>query len=270
MSEPQSSAFARKASAQSANAGRMPIQPRRAAAALRRLIADKEDTAQVFEIIECLSGSAIYNGFIRMLSLPEGGRQIYRREELAEKLCDDAWLATFAPGTVGAHYREFINLRSLSADGLVEESRKGVDNDIDAAHPVAWYGRRMRDVHDIWHVLTGYRTDTLGEASILAFTYGQVKNRGIGFIVLTAAFEMTRSHPNLQYARSMLEGWRNGKAAQWLPAQDYDALFAEDLEAARARLNIKSPVRYLSVPLEARNAYRDTDDREIRIARNAA
>jgi len=267
MSTPQFTAPASGA----ATFGRLPLQPLHAFRSLRKLIADKEDTRQVFEIIKALSGRSIFNGYQRMLSLAEGARQAYLRPEIAAKLSDDAWLASFAPGTVGAHYREFINLRSFAADGLVDESRKADDSaDVDSAHPVAWYARRIRDIHDIWHVLTGYRTDTLGEASILAFTHGQVKNRGVAFIVMAAAFEMTRSHPNLQYIRSMLEGYRHGKAAKWLPAEDYDALFAEPLEAARLRLNIAAPKIYESVPLEARNAYRESEDRELNIAGKAA
>ncbi|HVT25969.1 MAG TPA: Coq4 family protein [Rhizomicrobium sp.] len=256
---------------EAATFGRLPLQPLHALRALRKLIANKEETVHVFEIIKALSGKSIFNGYQRMLTIPEGARQAYLRPEMAAKLSDDAWLATFAPGTVGAHYREFINLRSFAADGLVGESRKASDTaDVDSAHPVAWYARRIRDIHDIWHVLTGYRTDTLGEASILAFTHGQVKNRGVAFIVMAAAFEMTRSHPHPQYIRAMLEGYRHGKAAKWLPAEDYDALFAEPLEAARKRLNIQAPVIYESVPLEARNAYRDSEDRELRIAQKAA
>lgn len=251
---------------ETATIGRFPLQPLRAFRALRRLIADKEDTAQVFEIIQSLSGRSIFNGYQRMLTSPEGGRQAYLRIEMAEKLLDNAWLAGFAPGTVGAQYREFIGTRALSADGLVDESRKASDTDVDSAHPVAWYGRRLRDIHDIWHVLTGYRTDVLGEACLLAFTHGQVRNRGIGFIVLAAAYEMTKSHRRQPYARAMLEGWRNGRKAEWFPALDYDALFAEPLEAARVRLNIARPAIYDLVPLEARSAYRDIDDRELRIA----
>lgn len=255
---------------EAATFGRLPLQPIHALRALRKLIANKEETVHVFEIIKALSGKSIFNGYQRMLTIPEGARQAYLRPEMAAKLSDDAWLATFAPGTVGAHYREFINLRSFAADGLVGESRKASDTaNVDSAHPVAWYARRIRDIHDIWHVLTGYRTDTLGEASILAFTHGQVKNRGIAFIVMAAAFEMTRSHPHRQYIRAMLEGYRHGRAAKWLPAEDYDALFAEPLETARKRLNIQAPVIYESVPLEARNAYRDAEDRELRIAKAA-
>jgi ubiquinone biosynthesis protein COQ4 len=50
-----------------------------------------------------------------------------------------------------------------------------------------------------------------------------------------------------------MEAFRHGKAAAWLPAVDYPALFAENLEAARARLKIARPVTYLSIPEDCRD-----------------
>ncbi|MDI1363502.1 MAG: Coq4 family protein, partial [bacterium] len=138
----------------------------RALKAVRRLIADKEDTVQVFEIMRALAGKAIPKGYRRLLSTPEGGRIAYERDEFAARLSDPVWLASFGPGTVGAAYRDFIAPRGLSAEGLAEESRKIAENDVDAPHPLAWYGRRLRDVHDVWHVLTGYNTDALGEVCV--------------------------------------------------------------------------------------------------------
>ena len=46
------------------------------------------------------------------------------RVELAPKLMDDAWLDSFAPGTVGAAYRDFVRSEQLSAEGLAEVSRQ--------------------------------------------------------------------------------------------------------------------------------------------------
>ena len=54
----------------------------------------------------------------------------------------------------------------------------------------------------------------------------------------------------------MLQAWRIGRAARWLPALDYEALFAEPLETARARLNLRPPTVYDRVPAEARAALR--------------
>lgn len=229
------------------------LQPLRAARALRKLIADKEDTSQVFEIMRALSGNSVVKGYRRLISTAQGGRIAYQREEFCERLSDKAWLETFGPGTVGEAYRNFIAPRGLSAEGLAEESRKTADGEIDAPHPLAWYGRRMRDVHDVWHVLTGYGTDGLGEACVVAFSYSQTKSLGFALIAHAGAYQYEKIGNGHPYRKAVMEAFRNGKAAAWLPEVDYVALFGEQLEDARKRLNIKRPATYLSVPEDCRD-----------------
>ncbi len=236
--------------------GTKPIKVLTALKAFRRLAQNKEDTEQVFEIIRALSGNSIRRNFHRMLSTSEGGRQAYLAEELADRMVDREWLAQFAPGTVGARYKEFIAPRNLSAAGLADESRKLGEPDVDAAHPIAWFMRRLRDVHDVWHVLTGYGTDALGEASVVAFTYGQLGNFSLAFLSAGAALELHKAHWAQPYARAIFEGYRHGRSSAWLPAQDYLKLFETPLEAARAQLNLVRPRVYETVPPEARNGYR--------------
>ena len=48
------------------------MQPLRALRAVRRLIADKEDTVQVFEIMRALAGKAIPKGYRRLLTAARG------------------------------------------------------------------------------------------------------------------------------------------------------------------------------------------------------
>lgn len=229
------------------------MQPLRAWRAVRKLIADKEDTAQVFEILAALSGQAIPKGYKRLISTNEGGRIAYRMEEFAEYLSDRAWLESFGPGTVGAAYRDFVAPRGLTAEGLAEESRKVKDSEIDAPHPHAWYARRLRDVHDVWHVLTGYQTDGFGEACLLAFSYKQTKSLGLLLIIDAARREYAKLKLGQPYAEALKEGFRNGARAAWLPALDYPALFAENLESARRRLRIEPPVIYQSIPADYRD-----------------
>ena len=229
------------------------LRPLAALKAFRRLIRDKEDTVQVFRIMQALSGRSVSRGYQRMLSTMEGGRQAFLRDELADKLDDPVWLARFQPGTVGATYRAFREARGFTADGLAEVEREVVPF-IDAPHPVVWYSRRLRDIHDVWHVLTGYQTDALGEACVVAFSYGQTRNLGFAFIGWGAAREIQRENRSIPARRAVLQAWRHGRLARWLPALDYEALFAEPLEAARARLNLRPPTVYDRVPAEARAA----------------
>jgi len=227
------------------------IEPLTALRAFRKLVADKEDTAQVFEIMRALSGRSLARGYNHMLKTQEGGRQAYLAEELASKLDDPVWLARFEPGTVGASYRAFREERGFTAEGLADEARK-IGPQIDAQHPVVWYSRRIRDVHDIWHVLTGYETDALGEACVVAFSYAQTRNLGFAFIGWGAAREIQREVRSVPARRAVWQAYRNGKAANWLPGLDYEALFAQPLEVARARLNVRPASVYHAVPAEVR------------------
>lgn len=229
------------------------LRPLTALKAFRKLIADKEDTRQVFEIMRALSGRSIARGYDRMLKTVEGGRQAFLREELAHHLDDPVWLARFEPGTVGATYRDFRNSRGFTAEGLAEEARK-IGAPVDAQHPVIWYSRRIRDVHDIWHVLTGYETDALGEACVVSFSYAQTGNLGFLAIGWGAAREIQRENRAIPARRAVWQAYRNGRAARWLPGLNYEALFAEPLTVARERLGIRPASIYHSVPTAARSA----------------
>ena len=232
------------------------IDPLRAVRGFRRLVADKEDTEQVFEIMSALSGRSIPNGYMRLLDSEEGGRQAYLAVEFAHRLDDRNWLANLPEGSVGAAYRDFVAARGFTAQGLAEESRKVADTEIDAAHPNGWYARRLRDVHDVWHVLTGYGTDALGEACVVAFSHPQTRSAGFAFIAAGAALEFGKLGKGHPYGRAIWQAWRHGRRAAWLPGLDYEALLAQPLDAARARLRIARPTLYEAVPQEARNGYR--------------
>lgn len=227
------------------------LQWRAALRALGRLLKDKEDTGQVFEIMRALNGTATRDCYLKLMTTVQGGRIAYARDELAAKLMDDAWLDAFAPGTVGAAYRDFIRTEQLSAEGLAEISRMGDDKGVDLQHPYAWMGRRTRDVHDIWHILSGYHRDGLGEACLVAFSYAQTGGLGWALIGLGAA---VRSRGTGQpYAKAIWQGYTRGKAAAFLLGEDYDRLLNEPLEAARKRLNITPATLYNSIPQAARD-----------------
>lgn len=215
-------------------------------AALRRLLADANDTAQVFRIMRALNTGSTKKGYERLLRTAEGGRIAYQRPELAARLSDPAFVNSFPQGSVGAAYASFLDETGYSAEGLAEVSRAD-SADRDAQHPYAWFGRRTRDVHDIWHILTGYRAnDPLGEACLTGFSYAQTGGLGWAMIATGAAVRALRSGAGRE-ARAIWEGYRHGRRAAWLLGEDYERLFAEPLAEARRRLGIAQPAAYHAV-----------------------
>lgn len=221
------------------------IRPFKAMGHMNKLFANKEDTAQVFHIIESLSGNALRRNLDRLLSTPEGRQRFAERRALAPLLDDHAALGPLPMGSVGRAYIDFMTREGLTAKGLVAESeifRKGTkqfDDDL------KWFGDRLRDTHDMYHVLSGYGRDGLGEAALLAFTHGQQPSRGVYFI---AKMAFRRMRKELPASFDLKEVWReareNGLAARKLLDQDILSLLNEPLTEARGRLNIKPPKAY--------------------------
>jgi ubiquinone biosynthesis protein COQ4 len=217
--------------------------------ALRKLLADANDTEQVFRIMRGLNTTSVKKGYARLIGTVEGGRIAYQRVELAQRLSDPAYIAQFGEGTVGGAYAAFLRKTGYTAEGLAAVSRVD-DPRREIEHPIAWYGRRMRDSHDIWHILTGYRADDpLGEACLTAFAFAQTRGLGWAAIALGAAVQSLRSPLRVPVLRALWEGYRNGRRAAWLPGQDYELILAEPLIQARARLGIASPEAYLAVDI---------------------
>jgi ubiquinone biosynthesis protein COQ4 len=228
-------------------------RPRRnwpaAFAALRRLLADKDSTGEVFNIMAALNGDATWRAYHRLLTTVEGGQLAFRREEIAAPLSNREWLASLPDDSLGRAYLAHVEANNISAEGLIEVSSqvmRGVE------HPVAWYGRRIRDVHDLWHVLAGYGTDGLGEACLVAFSFKQTGGLGWGLIAAGAALTSRKAQERHPYVRAIIEGWQRGRRCAWLGQLDYAVLLPQPLEAVRAQLGLAPAHIYNSIPLSAR------------------
>lgn len=223
--------------------------------AAKKLIANPKDTPQVFVIMESLNGKSNASGYKRLLTTKSGGELAYRQVELAATLSKPENLANFSAATVGHNYKKMMTETGYSANGLAEASN--IEGQRSAAeHPHAWYARRTRDIHDIWHVLTGYSPDEpLDEACLVAFSYAQTKGLGWALIALFKIIDCRRLAFGRLQIKAIIEAYRNGKKAKWLPAEDYLSLLQEPLEQARLRLNIQEPIAYLKyrneVPISA-------------------
>lgn len=221
------------------------FRPFKALKHMNRLLADKEDTAQVFHIIEALNGDNLRRIFMRSLSTPEGQARLKERRSLPELLDDHAGLGELPQGSVGRTYIDFMTREGLTAAGLVEESNIRTQGQPEYNDDLEWFGQRLRDTHDMFHVLSGYGRDGLGEAALLAFTHGQHGGRGIIFISKMAFRKMRKEMPRSIDLKAVYdEAHHNGKIAKHIVDQDILALLNEPLEDVRARLNIKPPVAY--------------------------
>jgi len=218
-------------------------RPLRAINNFRKLIKDKENTALVFKIFESLP-SRDFLPRVARLALSDKGEELRRHEPFLPEILDDhAALRRTPKGSLAHAYCDFMEAEGLSAAGLVAEyERAGRPRYPDL---VEWFINRSRDTHDLFHVLTGYGRDALGEACLLGFTYEQNRNMGLLFIAYAGARQIKKvTGTRAPLYAAIKEGRRLGRAAGRIAHQDIAALMREDIEAARARLRIGKPEVY--------------------------
>lgn len=222
------------------------FKPFKAMKHMRALIADKEDTEQVFHIIEALDGSALLKDLNRFAATPEGQKRLEERRYLAPILDEmRPALREYPLGTVGRTYADFMDREGLTALGLVEESEKFKNKRPRFDDTLEWYSNRLRDTHDMLHVLTGYGRDAMGEDALLAFTYSQHKGLGLRFISYMGARQIRREVPSeARVMDVMKEGKRHGAIAAKVPDHDVLAMLDRPIDEVRAELNIGEPVLY--------------------------
>jgi ubiquinone biosynthesis protein COQ4 len=200
---------------------------------------------------DCLP-SAGYAKVLRTFCESASGQMLMEQEPYLPVLLDDHnRLLAMPAGSVAHAYVAFMRAEGLSAAGLVAESEKAKRPRYD--DQAQWFHDRLRDTHDLVHVLTGYGRDPLGEQCALGFSHGQYRAWTDGFLSWAGAFELWRRvKADAPVFAAVREANRIGKAAEPLFAQGILALLAEPLETARARMNIGASVHYA----QAHQAYR--------------
>ena len=218
------------------------MKPLAAFKSMIRLVRNPTHTHEVFTIIRALSGSDLQAGLDRFKSTEFGEKVLRHRLQLRDSLKKQLPMTTLPAGSLGREYQKFVQEENLSADGLEKANDQSLRPEI-MDPDLKLFAARQRDMHDLWHVVTGYGRDELGEACLLAFTYAQNKNRGVGFIAFVGCFKLFAKY-RFNASRAILQGYCIGRDAAWLPGQDWERLLANDLNNVRDQLNIPMASSY--------------------------
>lgn len=228
--------------------GYVQFAPRRALRAARIVADDPDDLPQVFTIIESFSFDTLQRIARRMERTDAGRRVLASRPDIVEKLADREALARMPKGSLAHAYLAFVESEKISAEGIRDAAARGMEHLAELPAPLDFVHARMRDTHDLWHAVTGYHGDVLGEAALLGFTFAQTWNPGIALII-AIALAKTAGAPNGGAAarRTILDGFRRGQRAGWLPGQEWESMLALPLDEVRKQLNLDAPPVYTEI-----------------------
>ena len=225
-----------------------PLVARRA---MKKLRDSPDDTAQAIRVIGALSGNSGKRAFRRFSRSPGGQRILRDKRDLFSVMNDVQRLRAMPEGSLGRAVADWYQLEELSAQGLADASEaafsEGGPRRAQLSSDEDLFSKRLLDLHDVFHVLTGYGRDLLGELAVLAFTIPQIKNAGIAYLVLDV---LKSSGWNSTMGKLIRQAFQRGRRCEWLVDQDWEALFEQPIERVREKLGVGEPPVYEQVRSE--------------------
>lgn len=137
--------------------------------------------------------------------------------------------------TLGGAYARHMKQNELSVDYYQEKAPR---------NRMQFMRQRMRQTHDVWHVLTGFGTDEFEEVGIQGFYAGQFVSSMSGIIAAGAFLKSimrSRFGELGKHMDSFCEGYCAGKRAENLLAVKWEELWGESMDSLRRRYRIDVP-----------------------------
>ena len=129
-----------------------PVRWRRAVRALSRVLANPEQTDQVLVFSSYINAGGNKHRLERFYADPRGQKLYAERRAIDSHTIDLAVLAALPAGTLGHAYATF-----MLSHGLTPNVFDGTPDEIADPH-AAYVVQRMRQTHDLWHVVTNAET----------------------------------------------------------------------------------------------------------------
>ena len=225
--------------------GPNPIRLGEAIRCFGSMVRNPDDTESGARFVHALQGRRNEENFQRFLADPRGLAMVREGRQLIDRIGDRVWLATLPAGSLGRAYLDFVSSEQISADGLREITMR-VDPAYAQLDPARrLFADRVRDLHDLWHVTTGYSRDLVGESLLMVFSQVQLRTRAFPLLTRLAWLANVWRVPG--YARLARQARRRAERAPWLVVQDWEGLLERPLAEVRESLRIGDPPHYQQI-----------------------
>jgi len=200
--------------------------------ALGVLARDPGRLDQVLLLAQTVNAGAVSRAIDLIASDPEGKALLAEQPRIDRAHVDLDALERLPDGTLGREYARFLRDNGITPDVF--------EIPPDVGDPRAAYVMlRMRQSHDLWHVLTGYRPDVRGEILLQAFSYAQTGAPSALIIALfgTLRYGLAFRAPDRRVRpRELRAAYEHGRRAKLLATFRWEQEWATPVAALRDRL----------------------------------
>jgi ubiquinone biosynthesis protein COQ4 len=203
------------------------VRVRRALSALAVLARDHTRLDQVLVFTQAMNHGRLARVASEIESTPEGAALFAEMPRIDRKHVDFDALRALPDGTLGREYARFLDDNGITPDAFEELPAVGDER-------IAFMMLRMRQSHDLWHVLTGYSPDVPGEIRLQAFTFAQTNAPSALVLTIFGTVRWTLAMKG--HVGEVMRAYRRGKATKWLPTFRWEDHWEMPLDELRAML----------------------------------
>lgn len=169
----------------------------------------------------------------------EGFDALARANPMAQQMLEDRYLSPspdvpylsqLKDGTLGREFARYLVDNGLDANLLRESAF--IDAHRKRGDDIGYLAERGFQLHDLFHVLTGYDTTPLGEVRVVSFTVAQVPAPYPAMIIASRPLQMVLYKPQLlpPVMDAITEGWALGRKAKSLIGVHWEEFWEHPLE----------------------------------------
>ncbi len=198
--------------------------------ALARVMKNPDETDQVLLFSNYVNAGTMGKRLAKFYADPRGAQLYAEHRAIDSHTVDLDELAALPAGTLGHAYASFLRARGFTPD-VFEGPPPGV-SDPRASYLI----QRVRQTHDLWHVVTGHDTNPSGEIALQAFTFGQLGAPSTFILSTFGTLRVLREQPTLP--RDVLAAFLAGRRAESLITFPWEDHWATPLTEVRAMLGL--------------------------------
>ena len=195
-----------------------------------RLVRDPDRLGEVFAMADALVKPEILDELVAAFSRDARGARALEERPRVGKI-DLAALRELPEGTLGRVYADHMIENGLDPTALPS---------MEARTPRAYVRAHLYESHDIWHAVTGFRTDVAGELGLQAFNLAQFPSRlAVGLLAMgllnAVVFHFDETERRMA---QITRGWAMGQRARPLFGMDWASMWRQEMDDVRRDLGI--------------------------------
>ena len=189
------------------------------------------DFTVLAQLTKASSDSYTFQTMVERLSATPRGKEAFKKRFTLGEIDLEA-LSKLPADTLGCNYAKHMKSNNLQPMNAPQ-----------AENNYQFLGNHLTETHDIWHVITGSKTDILGEIQLEAFYVAQLEVSRFWLALLAKNLlkaTVYKIDHTTQYIESLTNGWTMGRKAKPLFGIDWNEFWETPLSEIRTSFDIKT------------------------------